>query len=309
MPESVEIPAPVSTTIHFAATTQSCASARVDITVFSPIHRFTRTLKSLTAVTVTLALIVAHFNERAVTAETVAAASVTISGDPITFTTPIEPANNFDPRIDKGTIADVCFAYGRTKDDVRRGNLLPGAQALSSYMKSIFRWSRRGSLGQCRELLSSTTNRNCDGQKYPDDRPGVRDLPLHFYSDCWSNHAQGRAADLMVGDGIPGRTRIKRGTLLIEWFLAPDAFGNKQARARRFGVQEILFWDRCWDSNEPDAIEITTYADMRECDIGHYDHVHVSFTVAGALGLTSGYGPATSPPKCPSCDPNIRPRK
>ena len=258
------------------------------------------------AITVAPTLLVAHLDERAVTAETIAAA-VTVSADPITFTTPIEAANSFDPRVDKGTIADVCFAHGRTKEDVKAGNALPGAQALSSYLKGIFRWSGRGSLGQCRELLTSTTNRNCNGQKYPDDRPGVRDLPLHFYSDCWSNHAQGRAVDLLVGD-VAGSTRITRGTLIVEWLLAPDAFGNKQARARRLGVQEILFWDRCWDTSEPDAIEKTTYADLRECDIGHYDHVHLSFTVAGALGLTSGYGPATSERNCVRCQPNIRPR-
>jgi hypothetical protein len=254
---------------------------------------------------------VAHFDERAATAETTAAPPVTIAGDPITFTTPIEPPNIYDPRVDKGTIQDVCFAYGRTEEDVRLGRTLPGAQALSKYLKGIFRWSGRGSLGQCRELLTSTTNKNCNGQKYPEDRPGVRDLPLHFYSDCWSNHAQGRAVDLMVdGNGASGSKRIKRGTLLIEWFLAPDAAGNQQARARRLGIEEIFFWDRCWYSNETDAIEVTTWAEMRECDIGHYDHVHLSFTVAGALGLTSGYGPATSPtppPKCTSCQ-DIRPR-
>ena len=222
-------------------------------------------------------------------------AALTLSGDPIDFTTPIEPINVFDPRDDKGTITEVCLAYGRTEDDVKQARLLPGTQAASAFMRTVFLWAGRGTLGQCREILRSTTNRNCDGQIYPDPRPGVADLPLHFYSDCWSNHAQGRASDFRVGEGIPGRTRIARGTLLIEWLLAPDRFGNKQARARRLGVQEIIFFDRCWDTATPGDTDKTTYADLRECDVGHYDHVHLSFTVAGARGLTSGYGRSAPP--------------
>ncbi len=232
-------------------------------------------------------LIATHSSERAVNAGTLAAESVTVSADPITFTTPIEPANVYDRRDDKGTIEEICFAYGRTDDDVRQARLLPGTQAASAFMRTVFGWAGRGTLGQCRELLLSTSNRNCDGQIYPEPGPGP-ELPLHFYSDCWSNHAQGRASDFLVGKGT-GRQRIAHGTAMIEWLLATDAFGNKQARARRLGVQEILFFDRCWESNEADDLEKTTYLELDECDVGHYDHVHLSFTVAGALGLTSAY--------------------
>jgi hypothetical protein len=59
----------------------------------------------------------------------------------------------------------------------------------------------------------------------------------------------------------------------------------------------------------PDDLEKTTYLELDECDVGHYDHVHLSFTVAGALGLTSGYGPTASAPDCAGCQPDIRPRK
>jgi len=237
-------------------------------------------------------LIVAHDGEQGATAQSFAASSVSVIEDPINFSTAIESNDDFDPRDDKGTITGVCFAYGRTEDDVKQALLLPGTQAASAYMRTIFPWAGRGTLGQCRELLRSTTNRNCDGQIYPTPGP---DLPLHFYSDCWSNHAQGRASDFKVGDGAPARTRIARGTALVEWLLAPDAAGNKQARARRLGIQEILFFDHCWTTEEPDDLEKTLYSELDECDIGHYDHVHLSFTVAGALGLTSGYGPATPP--------------
>ena len=175
-------------------------------------------------------------------------------------------------------------------------------------MRTIFKWAGRGTLGQCREILRSTTNENCDGQIYPDPRPNTPDLPLHFYSDCWSNHAQGHASDFRVGDGS-GRQRIARGTLLIDWLLAPDAAGNKAARARRLGIQEILFFNRCWNSEEADDQEKTTYVELDECDIGHYDHVHLSFTVDGALGLTSGYGPPHPPRECAGCQPKVRPRK
>lgn len=250
----------------------------------------------------------AQFAEPAATAGTFAAATITVAADPIAFTTPIEPNNVYDPRDDKGTIADVCFAYGRTDEEVRQALLLPGTQAASVYLRTIFPWAGRGTLGQCRELLRSDTNRNCDGQIYPATGSGVPDPPMHFYSDCWSNHAQGRASDFRVGNGA-GRQRIARGTALVEWLLAPDALGNKQARARRLGIQEILFFNKCWETSEPDDLEKTTYAELDDCDIGHFDHVHLSFTVAGALGLTSGYGPSTPPPDCAGCQPDIRPRK
>jgi hypothetical protein len=245
-----------------------------------------------------------------VTAGGVRPTNVFINSDPINFTTPIEPSDVTDPRVDKGTVADVCFANGRTEDDVRQAKLLPGAQAVSSFLYSIFKWAGRGTAGQCRELLLSSTNSNCNGQIYPDPRPDVADPPLHFYSDCWSNHAQGRALDFRVGGTeIPARQRVARGTLLIDWLLAPDARGNKQARARRLGIQEILFFDRCWNNDEPDDLEKTTYIELEECDIGHYDHVHVSFNVAGALGLTSGYGPSAPPPECADCTPVTGPRR
>ncbi len=253
-------------------------------------------------------LTLAHDGQPSVTAQTLSAAVVSVADDPINFTTPIEPIDSFDPRDDKGTIQDVCFAYGRTEEEVKDARLLPGTQAASAYMRTVFPWAGRGTLGQCREILSSPTNRNCNGQIYPTPGPGP-DLPLHFYSDCWSNHAQGRASDFKVGDGQPGRIRLARGTALVEWLLATDAHGNKQARARRLGVQEILFFDHCWTSNEPDDLEKTLYVELDECDIGHFDHVHLSFTVAGALGLTSGYGPPTPTRDCAGCSPEIRPRK
>lgn len=256
----------------------------------------------------TLAL-ATQFDGSAVTAETLAPTAVNVVADPITFTTPIEPANSYDPRDDKGTIQDVCFAYGRTDEDVRAALLLPGTQAASAYMRTIFKWAGRGTLGQCREILRSDTNENCDGEIYPDPTPYVPDPPLTFYSDCWSNHAQGRASDFRVGEGLPGRKRIERGNLIIEWLLAPDARGNKQARARRLGVQEIIFFDRCWITSEPADLEVTTFAEMRECASGHFDHVHLSFTIDGALGLTSGYGAVSPQRDCAGCQPNIRPHK
>ena len=250
-------------------------------------------------------LILVMVGEPVVATGYLAPATVVVVADPITFTTPIEPMGLYDPRVDKGTIEQVCFAHGRTDDDVRQARLLPGAQAASAFMRTIFLWAGRGTLGQCREILSSNTNRNCDGQIYPTRGAGP-DLPLHFYSDCWSNHAQGRASDFLVGTGS-GRIRIGRGAALVKWLLAPDANGNKQARARRLGVQEILFFDKCWESNESDDLDKTTWDELDECDVGHYDHVHLSFTVAGALGLTSGYGPKAT--DCPGCPSDIRPRK
>ena len=81
-----------------------------------------------------------------------------------------------------------------------------------------------------------------------------------------------------------------RGLNIVNWLLAPDANGNVNANARSMGVQQILFDDRCWNSDGDRGI--ASWNAMRECGVGHHDHVHIDLTLRGAAG-TVGYWGAT----------------
>ena len=72
--------------------------------------------------------------------------------------------------------------------------------------------------------------------------------------------------------------------------LARDAQGNVNSNARKLGIQQILFADRCWNSDGDRGIA-SWYA-MRQCGIGHHDHVHLDLTINGANGNVSYWGAA-----------------
>ena len=131
-----------------------------------------------------------------------------------------------------------------------------------------------GTLYACRERWNAAEEPDCNGTLVnPAANP-------RFYSTCWSNHAAGRAFDLM--------STKARGDAVVNWLLAPDANGNYSANARRLGVQQILWWDRCW--NTDDDRGVVSAGRMRKCGIGHFDHVHVDLTFRGARGRTSYWG-------------------
>jgi FG-GAP-like repeat len=199
------------------------------------------------------------------------AASVPL--DPISSTAPIEGYVH-NPQITTGYAGNVCF--GRLRD---------GARAAYNYMDSLFGWPTPGTLYACR-LMDHCGFTTID----PIANPG-------YYSDCWSNHAQGRAIDLMVGGNAPDPTPLGRGNALVNWLFQADASGNHHARARRLGVQQIIWNNRCWSTSRSADRGITTASAMRVCNEGHYNHVHLDLTVAGANGLTSAYNAAEESPR------------
>lgn len=105
-----------------------------------------------------------------------------------------------------------------------------------------------------------------------------------------SEHKEGRAIDWMVG--TQGGADA---SAMISWLRAKDSRGNTNAMARRTGVM-YLIWDNKfmpfygrtagqWEPYNSCAKQPQSRYDT-SC---HRDHVHMSFTWAGAMGRTSYY--------------------
>lgn len=134
--------------------------------------------------------------------------------------------------------------------------------------------------------------RTCD----PTPKPGVvafRDLALATYPvsrsmgisrGCsvggTSEHKEGRAFDWGVNVNRPAEKAAAED--LIARLLATDQYGNAHALARRMGVMYIIWNRQVWASYQVSAGWRPYYGAS-----AHTDHVHVSFSWAGALGQTS----------------------
>jgi hypothetical protein len=176
----------------------------------------------------------------------------------------LQPLDDFryDAQMTEGYARDVCY-----------GRMRPGTALTFFELQRRFGGSA-GTLYACRERWNAAEEPDCNGTLVdPITNPD-------FFSTCWSNHAQGRALDLM--------STTYRGNAVVNWLLAPDARGNYSANARRLGVQQILWRDHCW--NTDDDRGVLRVRGMRECGIGHFDHVHIDLTIAGAMGRTSYWG-------------------
>ncbi|MBS3941337.1 MAG: S-layer homology domain-containing protein [Actinobacteria bacterium] len=101
-----------------------------------------------------------------------------------------------------------------------------------------------------------------------------------------SEHKEGRAYDWMLNAGNAG-DRAKADEFL-NWLLKTDEHGNKHAMARRFGVMYIIWNRKVWNAYRPDA-GWTAYSGYSP----HTDHIHFSFSRAGAARQTSYW---TAPP-------------
>jgi len=102
-----------------------------------------------------------------------------------------------------------------------------------------------------------------------------------------SEHKEGRAWDAAHNYYNPvQRAHAER---LIAWLLAPDAYGNQGANARRLGVMYIIWHRHIW---APYDIE----SGWRPYDGAdpHTSHIHLSFTWDGALKRTTWYSTAQS---------------
>lgn len=139
----------------------------------------------------------------------------------------------------------------------------------------------------------------------PGARPGVRAFAallerahpigrdLGIARDCArgarSEHKEGRAYDWGVRVTDPAERLAAE--QLVAWLLATDEHGNDFAMARRLGVMYVIWDGHIWASSAA-RDGWRTYSGPSP----HTDHVHLSFSWAGATGTTSfwraaGVGP------------------
>jgi hypothetical protein len=125
-------------------------------------------------------------------------------------------------------------------------------------------------------------------------KPGVvafRDLLNAAYGTRWSSilrsctggpseHWAGRALDWSLDAGQVSDRAIADD--LFRWLFATDRHGNPYAMARRLGVMYIIWNRRIWGSYRA-AEGWRSYGGSNP----HTDHIHVSFSKAGALKQTS----------------------
>lgn len=95
-----------------------------------------------------------------------------------------------------------------------------------------------------------------------------------------SEHKEGRAFDWAVSARSAGdRAKVTR---LLAWLFRSDKYGNEYAMARRLGIQYVIWNRKIWGSYAAGS-GWRKYSGSSS----HTDHVHFSFTWAGARKKTS----------------------
>ncbi|HMC43157.1 MAG TPA: hypothetical protein VKI20_09120, partial [Acidimicrobiales bacterium] len=113
--------------------------------------------------------------------------------------------------------------------------------------------------------------------------PGSRDLGIG--QDCdtpdgVSEHKEGRAFDWGVSIDNPAEAAMA--DRLVTWLLAPDSHGNAFAMVRRLGIMYMIWNRQIWGSYRAED-GWRPYEGVSP----HTDHIHISFSWAGALAQTS----------------------
>jgi hypothetical protein len=95
-----------------------------------------------------------------------------------------------------------------------------------------------------------------------------------------SEHKEGRAFDW----GVSARSASGRRTVdrMLSWLFKTDTYGNRYAMARRLGIQYVIWNHKIWGAYSASA-GWRKYTGANP----HTDHVHISFTWAGARAKTS----------------------
>jgi hypothetical protein len=102
-----------------------------------------------------------------------------------------------------------------------------------------------------------------------------------------SEHKEGRALDYPFN--AANSSQLAQATDLLNWLLATDQYGNTHALARRLGIMYIIWNKRIWRAYDPSA-GWQAYTDGDP----HTDHIHVSFSWAGARKQTTWWTAARS---------------
>ena len=96
-----------------------------------------------------------------------------------------------------------------------------------------------------------------------------------------SLHGEGRAVDYYLDARDSAELAI--GDRLVQWLLEPDAAGNAHARARRLGVQEVIWNGRIWSAGRRRDEGLRPYTGRDP----HTDHVHIGQHRIGAAMRTT----------------------
>ena len=110
---------------------------------------------------------------------------------------------DYDELVLEGTRREVCA-----------GRLLTGSGWTFNEIVSRF-GGTAGTMYSCRERWDAANDPDCNGQI---SQPGDRARTSR--TTCWSNHAQGRAIDVMVGALSGGGYNRTRGLAIVNWLLA-----------------------------------------------------------------------------------------
>ncbi|MDQ1679847.1 MAG: hypothetical protein QOI42_706 [Frankiaceae bacterium] len=102
-----------------------------------------------------------------------------------------------------------------------------------------------------------------------------------------SEHKEGRAWDAAYNYYNP--TQRAKADRLLNWLLAPDAYGNKAANARRLGIMYMIWHNKIWGAYYLDA----GWRDYHGPD-PHTNHIHISFTWEGAYKQSTWYDAAST---------------
>ncbi len=109
-----------------------------------------------------------------------------------------------------------------------------------------------------------------------------------------SEHYEGRGWDWKLDYPHPAADA------LLAWLLATDEHGNKHAMARRLGIMYIVWGDKIWMAYAADQGWLPCAGTTYYCNpTTHFNHVHFSFTRAGAARQTSFWSPPPQPPAAP----------
>lgn len=111
-----------------------------------------------------------------------------------------------------------------------------------------------------------------------------------------SEHKEGRAWDWTNSAASPtDRRRVEN---FLEWLLKEDKYGNEAAMARRLGIMYVIWNKRIWGSwGGWDTYCVMKKGACRDPEdktvlSPHTDHVHISFTWAGAKKQTTWWNPS-----------------
>ncbi len=114
------------------------------------------------------------------------------------------------------------------------------------------------------------------------ERPGSPQNIVRACSQGTSEHEQGRAWDLMTNS-------LEHGQAIVDALLAPEG-GEPDALARRAGIMYMIWDKQMWRAYPHGGLPSGSWAPYTGGESAHTDHIHFSFSKAGADGQTSLYG-------------------